>query len=522
MRVVNAKQMREIEERAIREFGIPSLLLMENAALAVVQEVRQILTVRNTELTGRKVTTFVGKGNNGGDGLAVARHLMILGVDVTVFSFAKAEEFKGDAALNYRLYQNTGGKLFTIEDEKQRRLARLSLSQAEVIIDAIFGTGFRGALPSLIEEYVEEINRAQALVVSIDIPSGVEADSGKVYRRAVNAQSTVTFGLPKLGHFLGKGPECSGRVTVDPISIPERFLEHEELTTLVLTEELIQAILPARSLQGHKGTHGRGILVAGSKGMAGAAILAGKAALRSGIGLLQIITPKGLSVGLDLALTEATVWPAEGEECLDGNAWPVIFERAEKAQALAMGPGLGQNPELLLVIEEVLRNLPLPVVLDADALNILANEPGLLGWREGRGPLILTPHPGEMARLCSCSTEEVQENRLELAATKAVEWGVIIVLKGAITVIATPDGRVFLNPTGNPGLGTGGTGDVLTGSILAWLAQGVDPSSAACLGVYLHGKAADELAKEYGWSGFTASEVADYLPKARRALELNR
>lgn len=522
MRVVNAKQMREIEERAIREFGIPSLLLMENAALAVVQEVRQILTVRNTELIGRKVTAFVGKGNNGGDGLAAARHLAILGVDMTVFAFAKAEEYKGDAALNYRLYQNTGGKLFTIEDVKQRRLARLSLSQAEVIIDAIYGTGFRGAMPSLIEEYVEEINRSQALVVSVDIPSGVEADSGKVYRSAVCAQSTVTFGLPKLGHFLGKGPECSGRVTVDAISIPERYLDDEELTTFVLTDERIRAILPERSLQGHKGTHGRGILVAGSKGMMGAAILAGKGALRSGIGLLQLITPKGLSVGLDLALTEATVWSAEGEEYLEGNAWPVIFERAEKAQALAMGPGLGQNPELLLVIEEVLRNLPLPVVLDADALNILANEPGLLGWREGRGPLILTPHPGEMARLCGCSTEEIQENRLELAATRAVEWGAIIVLKGAITVIATPDGRVFLNPTGNPGLGTGGTGDVLTGSILAWLAQGVDPCSAACLGVYLHGKAADELAKEFGWSGFTASEVADRLPKARKALELNQ
>lgn len=522
MRVVNAKQMREIEERAILEFGIPSLLLMENAALAVVQEVRQILTVRNAELTGRKVTVFVGKGNNGGDGLAAARHLGILGVDVTVFAFAKMEEFKGDAALNYRLYKNTGEKLFTIEEEKQRSLVRLSLSQAEVVIDAIYGTGFRGALPSLIEEYVEEINRAQATVVSVDIPSGVEADTGKVYRGAVSAQSTVTFGLPKLGHFLGKGPEYSGRVTVDPISIPDRFLDHEELTTFVLTDEIFRAILPPRSFQGHKGTHGRGILVAGSKGMTGAAILAGKAALRSGIGLLQVIIPKGLSKGLDLALTEATVWSVEGEECLDGKALPVICERAEKAQALAIGPGLGQNPELLQLLEAVLHNLPLPIILDADALNILAYEPSMLERRQGKGPLILTPHPGEMARLCSCSTEDVQENRLEFAVTKAVEWGVILVLKGAITIIATPDGRAFLNPTGNPGLGTGGTGDVLTGSILAWLAQGVEPASAACLGVYLHGKAADELAKEFGTSGFTASEVADSLPKVRRNLELNR
>lgn len=518
MRVVSAKQMREIEERAIREFGIPSVLLMENAALAVVQEIRQILNLRQIELTDGKATIFVGKGNNGGDGLAIARHLAILGMDVTVYSFARVEEFKGDAALNYRLYQNTGGKLFTIDGEKQRRLVKISLAQADVIIDALYGTGFRGALPSLIEEYVEEINRAQAPIVAVDIPSGVEADTGKVYRKAIMAYATVTFGLPKLGHFLGSGPEHAGRVIVDPISIPERFLDYETLTTSILTEDVRQ-LLPARSLQGHKGTHGRGILVAGSEGMTGAAILAGKAALRSGIGLLQMVVPQGLAGGIDLALTEATIWAAEGEKLLNGNAWSVISERAEKAQALAMGPGLGQDPELLLVLEEVLRNLSLPVVLDADALNVLAKEPGILGWRQGRGPLILTPHPGEMARLCGCTTEEVQANRLELAISKAVEWGSIIVLKGAITIIAAPDGRAFLNPTGNPGLGTGGTGDVLTGSILAWLAQGVEPLAAACLAVYLHGKAADQLASQLGWSGYTATEVADQLPKARRTLE---
>lgn len=520
MRVVSGKQMKTIEDRAIQEFGIPSLLLMENAALAVVQEVRQILTLRNSNLAEARITVFVGKGNNGGDGLAVARHLVILGMDVTVFSFAKAEEFKGDAALNYRLYQNTGGKLFTIDGEKQRRLVRFALAQAEVIIDAIYGTGFRGALPSLIEEYVEEINRAQAPIIAVDIPSGVEADTGKVYRKAIRAHASVTFGLPKLGHFLGCGPEYGGRVIVDPISIPEFFLEHENLTTSVLTEE-VRRLIPIRSLQGHKGTHGRGILVAGSEGMTGAAILAGKAALRSGIGLLQMIVPQGLAEGIDLALTEATVWGAEGEKSLNGKAWPLIYARAEQAQALAMGPGLGQDPELADLLEEMLRTLPLPIVLDADALNVLAKDPEILGWRHGRGPLILTPHPGEMARLCNCTTEEVQANRLELAINKAVEWESIIVLKGAITIIAAPDGRAFLNPTGNPGLGTGGTGDVLTGSILAWLAQGVDPLSAACLGVYLHGKSADLLAGEYGWGGYTASEVADQLPKARKKLENN-
>lgn len=519
MRVVSAQQMREIEKQAIEVYGIPSLLLMENAALAVVQEIRQ--TVAQMALKESfKTIVLVGKGNNGGDGLALARHLMISGMDVTVFSFAKTEEFHGDAALNCRLYQNAGGRFFVIEGEKQLRLTRLALHQADIIVDAIYGTGLRGALPSFVEEFVEEVNQTKAWVIAVDIPSGVEADNGKIYRSAIRAQTTVTFGLPKLGHFLGKGPEYAGRVIVDPISIPDKFLAQEEVSTFVLTDDEVHTFLPVRTLQGHKGTHGKGVLVAGSPGMIGAAILAGRSALRCGIGLLQIITPQRVASQIDLGLTEATVWPVEGENALGNQAWSVIEEKCRVAQALAIGPGLGQNPDFIPVLEEVLRTIELPVLLDADALNLVAQEPGILGWRQGRGPLIMTPHPGEMARLCDCSVQEIEDNRLEIAVTKAVEWGAVLVLKGAVTVIASPDGRAFLNPTGNPGLGTGGTGDVLTGSILAWLAQGVPPFEAACLGVYLHGKAADELAQDVGWSGFTATEVADQLAKARRSLEL--
>lgn len=519
MRAVNAQQMREIEKQAIEVFGIPSLLLMENAALAVVQEIQQTVE-RMSSKKSNKTIILVGKGNNGGDGLAIARHLLILGMDVTVFSFAKTEEFQGDAALNCRLYQNAGGRFFLIEGEKQLRFTRLALQQADIIVDAIYGTGLRGALPSLVEELVDLVNQTQACVISVDIPSGVEADSGKTYRSAIRAQTTVTFGLPKLGHFLGKGPEYAGRVIVDPISIPERYLAQEEVATFVLTDAEVHSFLPMRTLQGHKGTHGKGVLVAGSPGMTGAAILAGRSALRCGIGLLQIVTPEYTASPIDIGLTEATIWPVEGEKTLGKQALPVITEKCRAAQALAIGPGLGQNPDFIPVLEDVFRTVDLPVLLDADALNLVAQEPGILGYRQGRGPLIMTPHPGEMARLCDCSVQEIQENRLEIAVAKAVEWGAVLVLKGAVTVIASPDGRAFLNPTGNPGLGTGGTGDVLTGGILAWLAQGVPPLEAACLGVYLHGKAADELARDVGWSGFTATEVADQLAKTRRSLEL--
>ena len=519
MRVVSAQQMRRLEDKAIRDFGIPSILLMENAALAVVREIGQHFAENQQNLGGLKAVVLVGKGNNGGDGLAIARHLTLLGFDVTVFLLVKPQELKGDAELNFRLFSGTVGKSFIIEGEKQRRLARFAFAQADVVVDALYGTGLRGAMPSIVEEYIEEINRAKAWVVAVDIPSGVEADTGKIYRLAVRANVTITFGLPKLGHFLGRGPEHCGQVIVDAISIPPSFLEDEEISSFVLTDQAMRALIPLRHLQNHKGTHGKGILVAGSLGMSGAAILAGRSALRSGLGLLQIVTPRGIVPIVASGVIEATVWPASGENELEAEAWPIIHERCQGAQALALGPGLGLNDQFSSVLEKVLRNIALPVILDADALNLIALEPGILGWRQGRGPLILTPHPGEMARLCNLTTLEVQENRLELAVTKAIEWEAIIVLKGAITIVAAPDGRVFLNPTGNPGLGTGGTGDVLTGSILGWLAQGVQPLEAACLGVYLHGKAAELLAKEFGWAGFTASELAAALPKARRQLE---
>ncbi|MDD2233548.1 MAG: NAD(P)H-hydrate dehydratase [Desulfitobacteriaceae bacterium] len=519
MRLVTSRQMRRLEDKAIGNFGIPSILLMENAAMAVVREICQFFAAKKRNLIGLKATVLAGKGNNGGDGLAIARHLTLIGFEVTVFLLAKSQDLTGDAKLNFRLFSGTGGKLFVIEGEKQRRLARFAFSQADVVVDALYGTGLRGAMPSIAEEYIEEINQTKAWVVAVDVPSGVEADTGKVYRIAVRADLTVTFGLPKLGHFLGRGPEFCGQVIVDAISIPPSYLQDEEISNFILTEQAMRTIIPKRQLQNHKGTHGKGILAAGSLGMSGAAILSGRSAIRTGIGLLQIVTPRGVVPVVANGVIEGTVWPAGGDANLDADAWPVIEEHCQGAQALALGPGLGLNNQFYFVLEKVFQNIALPVILDADALNLVALKPEILQSRKGRGPLILTPHPGEMARLCNLTTPEVQENRLELAVNKAVEWGAVVVLKGSITVVAAPDGRAFLNPTGNPGLGTGGTGDVLTGSILSWLAQGVQPLEAACLAVYLHGKAAEILAKEYGWSGFTASELADTLPKARRQIE---
>ncbi|MGI6450196.1 MAG: NAD(P)H-hydrate dehydratase [Desulfitobacteriia bacterium] len=516
MRVVSAGQMRSIDSRAINDFGIPGIVLMENAALAVVREIKKILP---GEGKGQKTVILVGKGNNGGDGLAVARHLHVLGVETTVFLFANPADLRGDAKLNYDLYQKMNGKIVLVEDEKQLRLFKLALMQANLAVDALYGTGFRGEVPALMVDFIEDLNKAELPVVCVDIPSGLEADTGKVHNIAVKGDVTVTFGLPKLGHFLGEGSLYTGRLVTDRISIPEHVLSEEKIFAYLLTEEVIKPLIPVRHPHGHKGTHGRAVLIGGSVGMSGAMILAGRSALRCGTGLVQIVVPEAIAETVDLGVMEATVWPAKDFEILTANSWSIIAERLQGANVCAIGPGLKESESFLTVLQNILRDTDIPVILDADALNLLSRDVDLLTLRKGKGNLILTPHPGEMARLCGCSTAEVQGNRMKLAVTKAVEWGAIVVLKGAGTIVASPDGRVFLNRTGNAGLGAGGTGDVLTGCITAWVAQGVPPLGAASLGVYIHGKTADLLQERYGSSGYTASEVADQLPKVRKEIE---
>jgi len=522
MRVVSAGQMRSIDANAINNMGIPGIVLMENAALAVVREIKGMLKYGDQKgLRGKKAVLMVGKGNNGGDGLAVARHLNVLGMEVNVFLFANPGDLSGDAKLNLELYQKMGGKIVWVEDEKQLRLFKLALMQSQIAIDALYGTGFKGQVPSWMVGFIEDLNKAELPVLCVDIPSGLEADTGKVEHIAVQGDITVTFGLAKLGHFLGEGPIYTGRLVIDQISIPENIIAEEKVFAYLLTDEVIKPLIPVRHPHGHKGTHGRAVLIGGSVGMSGAVILAGRAAQRCGTGLLQIIVPEAIAETVDLGVMEATVWPAKDYELLGGNSWPVIEERLNGANACAVGPGLKQIESFLPVLKNILKETNVPVVMDADALNLISNEPDLLSIRKGKGTLILTPHPGEMARLCCCSVAEVQENRMKLAVSKAIEWGAIVVLKGAGTIVASPDGRVFLNTTGNAGLGAGGTGDVLTGCILSWIAQGVPPLGASCLGAYLHGKAADLLKEQYGLSGFTASEVADHLPKVRKTIEEN-
>jgi NAD(P)H-hydrate epimerase len=354
-------------------------------------------------------------------------------------------------------------------------------------------------------------------VLAVDIPSGLNADTGAVEDLAARAARTVTLGLAKRGLFTGQGPLYAGEVSLSRISIPETVLAAETYDTFLLTPAYVKSLLPARHPFGHKGTHGRGLLIGGSRGMSGAAVLAGQAALRCGIGLLRIVTAEASAAAVNAGVTEATVWPAPGGD-LGGDAWPVIAEQLAGANACAVGPGLGlrRAESLAPVLGRLLSAGALPTVLDADALNLLARFRAI--WPRRRHNLVLTPHAGEMARLCGRRPEEIQAARLETARRAAAEWGAVVVLKGAHTIVAAPDGRVFINPTGNAGLGAGGTGDVLTGAILAYLAQGLPPLAAACCAVYLHGAAGDYLRPKYGDAGYTALEVAAALPAARRCL----
>ena len=514
--------MREIDCRAIAEWGIPGIVLMENAAIAVVNQIETL--IRDRGLIGR-VLILAGKGNNGGDGLAIARQLLARGFEPWVYLLAEPAELTGDARLNWELYERMGGSFFHSASSDLFESFRQGLTGADVVVDALYGTGFRGQLPSAALPYIDALNAARTPVVAVDIASGIDADSGQVIGTAVRADVTVTFGLPKLGHYLREGPAHSGRIVIDPISIPAALVEAQGITTDVLTLEELKCLVPRRQRDGHKGTHGRGVLIGGSTGMSGAVILAGRGALRSGIGLLQIVTPAKIAATVENGVVEGTVWPTwprVNEDLMDAEAWPVVAERLAGAQACAVGPGLKQGTEFIEVLENILKETTVPLVLDADALNLLAGNLDLLAARRRLGPeecnLILTPHPGEMARLCQCSIADVQQNRLNLAAAKAREWNAVVVLKGANTVIAAPGGAVALNPTGNPGLGTGGTGDVLTGSILAWLAQGLKAFDAACLGVYIHGRSGDILLNRMGTFGFTAGEVADTLSAALREL----
>lgn len=514
MRVLTAEQMRELDRRTIEEIGVPGCVLMENAGQAVAD----ILSQEFQSLHPGPVLILCGKGNNGGDGYVVARHLLNRGWKVATLLLTDANQVGGDAAINLKALTARGGHLACVTSEPQL-IEELGRHSPRLVVDALFGTGLNSDLRGHVTCAVEWMNQFPGPVLSVDIPSGIDAGSGRKLACAVRADMTLTFAAPKLGHLLYPGCAYCGELRVVDIGIPKELAEQLDTRFTWLTATEAARLLPDRPLCGHKGTFGHLLLAAASRGKSGAGILSASAALRSGAGLVSLAVPESLqpivATCLPEVMTEAL--SDDGGTC-GKNAGIDLLRHARGKQAVAIGPGLGQSDAVRQLVRLLLEQWQGPLLLDADALNVLADEPEWLRNHKN-GPLVLTPHPGEMARLCSCSVAQVEADRVGLARNFARDYGVVLVLKGAPSLVASPDGALAINGSGNPLLATGGSGDVLTGLIGGLLAQGLDSCSAARLGVFLHGAAADRLSHRLGDAGMLAGELAAEIPPTRKALK---
>ena len=514
MRVLTSEQMREVDRRAIEEAGISSIALMENAGRQVVSAMHATIE----DLENRCVGIVCGHGNNGGDGLVVARLLSEQGVAVRVFLLSRAEDVVGDTAVNLQAAESLGLSIIEIPDCERWRGTRSALDDCDVLVDAIFGTGLNRPIEGLSSLVIEDLNAQDVPVIAIDLPSGLSADLGNPIGEAIKADVTVGLAAPKLALLLAPSESWAGNVVIADIGIPAGMIEAVPGKQLnLLTPEEVGFLIPPRPDNTHKGDFGHVLVVAGSVGKSGAAILAGLGALRSGAGLVTVATPCGCVASVSSVAPEYMTLPLpENEEgTLAAEALEMILEF--NCDAIAVGPGLGTSEAVSTVVHGLVERSNIPLVLDADALNVFEMDPGRLVGRDGI-PIIITPHPGEMARLCKVASADVQADRLNTARRFASEHHLFVVLKGSGTVMADQEGTMWINPTGNPGMSTGGVGDVLTGMTAAWLAQLGRPEHACQVAVFLHGVAGNLAADDHGEIGMLASDLLAHLGPASREL----
>lgn len=514
MQLYSAAEMVAADRYAIDTLGIPGAVLMENAGRACAQ----LLEERCAECFPGPVVVVAGKGNNGGDGYVIARILADHGWQVTTLVLADPERIGGDAAIMLEILRHCAGRIFFIND-KEILAQRFNELQPRLIVDALFGTGLESEVRGVPAAAIALMNEATARVIAVDLPSGVDASNGRICGCAVRADFTVSFDHPKIGHISTPGALHVGELEVVDIGIPETGRPPDLIPQAwMIDAAAARSLVPERPTFAHKGTFGHLLVVAGSPGKTGAAALAGEAALRSGCGLVTVGVPASVHEILEVKLTEAMTVPlADQEGLLTLAAADRILELAASSQALAFGPGLGQNDGLRRLLRRIVTTLDLPLVIDADGLNLLAGQLDCLLERQGK-PLILTPHPGEMARLAGLSVATIEADRFNVARNFARRHQIILLLKGVRTIVAAPDGRILINTSGNNGLSSGGSGDVLTGLIGGLLAQGCDPFSAAGLAVWLHGRAAEQIAAHRGMVGMTAGELISQLPLVRQEL----
>ncbi len=503
MRVLNSAQMREADRRTIDDIGIPAAVLMENAGRQVVSAMESTFP----DLPTSRVAVLCGRGNNGGDGFVIARALHERRIDTSVYLLGPAGDVKGPAGVNLSAARQLGIDIVEIIDAQAWELHSTDVVGSDVIVDALFGTGFRGPIEGLCETVVADVNSAGKPVVAVDLPSGLSGDTHTVSGPVIRAALTVTFGAPKMPLVLPPAEHFAGNLVIAEIGIPQSVINDVGGPSVsLLTKEAMRALVDPRAPDSHKGDYGRVLIAAGSRGKTGAAYLAADAAMRSGAGLVTVATPASCLPIVAALGPEYVTEPCE--ETTDGT---LAFEALERmletpTDVLAIGPGLGRHPSTAALVHALVERSGVPLVLDADALNCFVGDPDRLIGREGTD-IVITPHPGEMARLIGKSIEDVQARRLDIAMEFATTHHVYVVLKGHRTIVATPDGRAFVNLTGNPGMATGGAGDVLTGMIAGWFGQLLDAEAACKLAVYLHGLAGDLAEADEGEVSMTASDI---------------
>ncbi len=510
MFLLTAAEMAQIDRITIDDIGIPGVVLMESAGKGATDFYQEIFP----DICEKKVLIIAGSGNNGGDGFVIARHLYYRGsTSVKVICLKEVAKLKGDALINCQIIKKLG--IPTEEYTGEEFLPEISeeLKACDIVVDAILGTGLKSEVRGFYRQVIEAINDAGKPVLAVDIPSGLDASSGKPLGVCVNAVATATFGLPKIGQVVTPGHNFVGKLRVVDIGIPDSVIREFDPRRVFFEEKEASELVKPRRDDSHKGTYGHLFVISGSAGKTGAASLVCHGAARIGTGLVTLAIPESLNPILEVKLTEPMTLPVPEtvEKSVSLEAFDILLEESQSRSAVAMGPGISLNEETQELVRKLMKELNSPMVIDADGVTALKGNLDVLS--HASAPVILTPHPGEMARIIGETSSYVQQNRLEIAEDFSKKYGVTLVLKGFRTIIASPDGRTAVNSTGNPAMATGGMGDVLTGMIGGFLAQRYDPFKAACLGVYFHGKAGDAVVRRKGFASVLASDLLEVIPK---------
>ena len=513
-KIVSAKQMQVIDQTTINRYGLSSLILMENAGLACVYEIEKY--IKNYPVLKGKIKVFCGVGNNGGDGFVIGRHLVNRGYALDLYLVGKFSQLSEEAKTNALVFSNFGNKFIEVSEENN--IDQIDITSNDLIIDAILGNGIKGPLKGFILSVVLKINATGASVIAIDIPTGLPTDSPDLMGEAIKAKLTLAIGLPKISEVLYKTKNFVGDLKILDIGFPKELVTSKDLKNNLITKMDVVTIFPKRVPDGHKGNMGNVAVVAGSVGMTGAAILSTKAAFLSGAGLVKLGIPKSLNEIAEKNLIEIITYPLSqtGEQSVSINAYDEIKKMSKDATALLIGPGMSLNEETKQLIKKIINDFQMPIVIDADGLTTLSEDLSILK-NKSTTTKVLTPHIGEMSRLTGLTKEVILSDPITCAKDFATKWKVVVVLKSASTIIADPEGNIWVNSLGNDGMAKAGSGDVLSGLITGFLAQGITGIHAAIIGTWIHSLAGDLASIKKGKNSMLATDILEAIFEAIKA-----